>query len=58
MVREFASALRSRPPLRTTLLAGVPLAAVVTGLAEVHHFIRGGSLTDRVRTSGSVSARC
>ena len=48
VVREFATALRSRPPLRTTLLTGVPLAAVVTGLAEVHHFIRGGSLTDRV----------
>ena len=38
VVREFVTALRSRPPLRTTLLTGVPLAAVVTGLAEVHHF--------------------
>lgn len=47
VVREFAVALRSRPPLRTTLLTGVPLAAVVLGLAEVHHFIRGGSPTDR-----------
>ena len=27
VVREFLLALRSRPPLRTTLLVGVPLAA-------------------------------
>jgi hypothetical protein len=47
VVREFAIALRSRPPLRTTLLAGVPLAGVVIGLTEVHHFVRGGSLGDR-----------
>jgi len=48
VVREFIIALRTRPPLRTTLLIGVPLAAVVTGVAEVHHFIRSDSLTDRV----------
>jgi hypothetical protein len=47
VVREFVIALRSTPPLRTTLLTGVPLAAVGIGLAEVHHFIRGGSLMDR-----------
>jgi len=47
VVREFAITLRSRPPLRTTLLTGVPLAGVVIGLTEVHHFVRGGSLTDR-----------
>ena len=48
VVREFVIALRSRSPLRTTLLVGVPLVAAATGVAEVHHFIRGGSLTDRV----------
>jgi hypothetical protein len=48
VVREFIIALRTRPPLRTTLLIGVPLAAVVTGVAEMHHFIRSDSLTDRV----------
>ena len=48
VVAEFVGALRSRPPLRTTVLTGVPLAAAAVGVAEVHHFIRGGSLTDRV----------
>jgi hypothetical protein len=48
VVAEFVGALRSRPPLRTTILVGVPLAAAVVGVAEVHHFIRGDSLTDRV----------
>ena len=48
VVREFVIALRSRSPLRTTILVGVPLVAAATGVAEVHHFIRGGSLTDRV----------
>jgi len=48
VVAEFVGALRSRPPLRTTVLTGVPLVAAAVGVAEVHHFIRGGSLTDRV----------
>ena len=47
MVREFGIALRSRAPLRTTLLVGVPLAAVLLGVAEVHHFIRSTSVADR-----------
>jgi hypothetical protein len=47
VVAEFVGTLRSRPPLRTTVLVGVPLAAAAVGVAEVHHFIRGGSLTDR-----------
>lgn len=43
VVREFISALRSRPPFHTTLQVGVPL--VVAGLAseEVHFFAKGGS---------------
>jgi hypothetical protein len=47
VVAEFIGALRSRPPLRTTVLVGVPLAAAAVGVAEVHHFIRSGSVTDR-----------
>ena len=48
VIREFISALRSRPFLPTTAAAGVPLAAVAVGVAEVHHFARGASLPDRV----------
>lgn len=47
VVREFISALRSRPPLRTTVVAGVPLAAVAVGVVEFRHFARGASLPDR-----------
>jgi hypothetical protein len=47
VVREFISALRSRPPLRTTVVAGVPLAAVAVGVVELRHFARGASLPDR-----------
>jgi hypothetical protein len=56
VVREFLVALRSRPPLPTTVLVGVPLTAVVTGLAEVQHFTRGDSLTDRVSLGLGVGA--
>jgi len=48
VIREFISALRSRPFLPTTAAAGVPLVAVAVGVAEVHHFARGASLPDRV----------
>ena len=48
VVREFISALRSRPFPRTTAVAGVPLAAVAVGVAAFHHFARGASLPDRV----------
>jgi hypothetical protein len=48
VIREFITALRSRPFRRTTVAAGVPLAAVAVGVAEVHHFARGASLPDRV----------
>ena len=47
VVREFISALRSRPPLRTTVVAGAPLAAVAVGVVELRHFARGASLPDR-----------
>ncbi|MGD0062118.1 MAG: hypothetical protein ABSB76_01610 [Streptosporangiaceae bacterium] len=48
VVAEFVTALRSRPPLRTTILVGVPLVAAAVGVAEVRHFSRGDSVTDRV----------
>jgi hypothetical protein len=48
VIREFITALRSRPFRPTTVAAGVPLAAVAVGVAEVHHFARGASLPDRV----------
>jgi hypothetical protein len=47
VIREFIIALRSRPFLPTTAAAGVPLAAVAVGVAEVHHFAHGTSLPDR-----------
>ena len=34
VVREFIIALRSRPFLPTTIIAGIPLAAVAIGVAE------------------------
>jgi hypothetical protein len=48
VVREFIIALRSGSPRRVTIGVGVPLAAAAIGVAEVHHFIRGGTMTDRV----------
>lgn len=38
VVREFVIALRTRPWRRTTLLTGIPLAAVAAGVAEVRYF--------------------
>jgi hypothetical protein len=48
VVREFIIALRSRPPLRTTALLGVPLGAVALGVLEVRHFARYGAPADRL----------
>jgi hypothetical protein len=56
VVREFITALRSRPFLRTTATAGVPLAAVAVGVAEIHHFARGASLPDRASLGLAASA--
>ena len=44
VLREFWTALRSRPPLRTTVALGVPFAAVGLGLAELHYFSRSGAV--------------
>jgi len=41
VLREFCTALRSRPPLRTTVLVGIPLAAAALGMVEIRYFVRG-----------------
>jgi hypothetical protein len=42
VVREFFSALRSRPVWPTTLVAAVPLVVTGIGAEEVHYFSHGG----------------
>jgi hypothetical protein len=39
VVREFLSALRSSPSLRTTWSLGIPIAATLVGVEEVHYFL-------------------
>jgi len=48
VVREFLGALRSLPPLRTTVTVGTPLAVAAIAAEEVHFFSRGGSPGDWV----------
>jgi hypothetical protein len=47
VVREFIDALRSGRAARDTAVIGAPLAAIILGLAEAHHFARGTSIADR-----------
>ena len=47
MIRSFLTALRASWS-RTTLLAGVPLAAVAVGIAEIRHFSHGAALADHL----------
>jgi hypothetical protein len=56
VVREFLAALRSRPPLRTTVTVGTPLAVAVIAAEEVHFFSRGGSPGDWVSLGFGVAA--
>lgn len=56
VVREFLAALRSRPPLRTTVAVGAPLAVAAIAAEEVHFFTRGGSLGDWVSLGFGVAA--
>jgi hypothetical protein len=56
VLREFLSALRSRPPLRTTLAVGAPLAVMATATEEVHYFARGGSPVNWVCLGFGVAA--
>jgi hypothetical protein len=51
VLREFCTALRSRPPLRTTIFVGVPLAATALGVVEIRYFLRS-----YVRHSGDLVA--
>ena len=48
VVREFFAALRSLPPLPTTVLAGAPLVVAGIGGEEVHYFAHGGEPVDWV----------
>jgi hypothetical protein len=48
VVREFFAALRSLPPLPTTVLAGAPLVVAGIGAEEVHYFAHGGQPVDWV----------
>jgi hypothetical protein len=48
VIREFFLALRAGTLVRTTVILGVPLAAIGLGLAEAHHFARGSSPADRM----------
>ena len=56
VVQEFLAALRSRPPLRTTVTVGTPLAVAVIAAEEVHFFSRGGSPGDWVSLGFGVAA--
>ena len=56
VVREFVLALRATKPLRTTVLLGVPLAAVALGLAEVRHFARLAAPADRIALGSALAA--
>ncbi len=56
VVREFLAALRSRPPLRTTVTVGTPLAVAVIAAEEVHFFSRGGSPGDWVSLGFGIAA--
>jgi len=48
VVRQFIAEFRARWSARVTLGAGVPLAAVVLGAAEVRYFAREATLAGRV----------
>ncbi|HTU06739.1 MAG TPA: hypothetical protein VMG13_14400 [Trebonia sp.] len=47
VIRQFAIEFRHRWSARTTLGAGVPMAAAVLGLAEIRHFAREPTLAGR-----------
>ncbi len=56
VVREFLSALRTSPPLRTTVTVGTPLAVAAVAAEEVHFFARGGAAVDWVSLGFGVAA--
>jgi hypothetical protein len=48
VVREFFVALRSLPPIQTTVVAGAPLVVACIGAEEAHYFAHGGEPVDWV----------
>ena len=56
VVQEFLGALRSRPPLRTTVTVGTPLAVAAIAAEEVHFFSRGGTPGDWVSLGFGIAA--
>ncbi len=56
VVQEFLATLRSRPPLRTTVTVGTPLAVAAIAAEEVHFFSRGGTPSDWVSLGFGVAA--
>jgi hypothetical protein len=47
VVRQFIIEFRARWSVRTTLGAGIPMAAAVLGVAEIRHFAHDASLASR-----------
>ena len=56
VVQEFLATLRSRPPLRTTVTVGAPLAVAAIAAEEVHFFSHGGTSADWVSLGFGVAA--
>jgi Protein of unknown function, DUF624 len=56
VVRQFIAEFRARLSARVTLGAGVPLAAVVLGLAEVRFFARDASVAGRLELGFGAAA--
>jgi hypothetical protein len=56
VVQEFLATLRSRPPLRTTVTVGTPLAVAAIAAEEVHFFSHGGTSADWVSLGFGVAA--
>lgn len=56
VVRGFLVALRSRPPMRTTVAVGTPLAVAAVAAEEVHFFSRGGTPGDWVSLGFGIAA--
>jgi uncharacterized membrane protein YesL len=56
VVRQFIAEFRARWSVRVTLGTGVPLAAVVLGLAEIRFFARDASVAGRVELGFGAAA--
>jgi hypothetical protein len=56
VVREFLVVLRYGQPLRTTVRAGLPLAAIAIGVVELRYFAHRGSVADHLGLGLSLAA--